>query len=99
MKPYLKCENISKQLLQRLQSTQDRAGTEVSEERAAGMTHVAKVPSSGYTRGSASGSHFPSPRLQHGLGVIIGARMFEDLRMANHAGRYGVVEETIVLGP
>lgn len=63
------------------------------------MTHVAKVPSSGYSRGSASGSHFPSPRLQHGLGVIIGTRLFEDLRMANHTGRYGVVEETTVLGP
>lgn len=62
------------------------------------MTRVAKVPSSGYTRGSASGSHFLSPRLQLGLGVIIGTRMFEDLRMAHHTGRYGVVEETTVLG-
>lgn len=60
---------------------------------------MAEVPPSGYTRGSASGSHFPSPLLQRGPGIIIGTRVFEDLRMANHAGRYGVAEETTVLWP
>lgn len=60
---------------------------------------MAKVPSSGYTHVSASESHFPSPQFPHGLEVIIGTRMFEDLRMAHHAGRYGVVEETTALGP
>lgn len=63
------------------------------------MTHVAEVPSSGYTRGSASGSHFLSLLLQRGPGVIIGTGVFEDLRIANHAGRYDVAEGTTVLWP